>query len=539
MKKGSLSLSDWCKNENKQQLLKLYDCERNPLSPSEVVFSSSYKYDFRCPVCDNSWKQKLNKFTRLRVGTYNFIKKRSEITYCPYCKGERISSHYNLKTEIPEVSKWWDYERNSRKPEEYSPSTHEKVYLKCPECHYAFPKPIRITDRHGDFRCPQCGDGKQQEVTPNNCLEKKFPQIAKELDDGRNGGITGKDILPSDNRAFWFLCPEGHHYKCKLSNRVYNNRGCSICARRGKTSFIEQAVRYYLQKCDPGLKSCHVDQYTGREVDIFLPSCKTVIEFNGSYFHSVVNGGKRIKADLKKAYELALYYRVYVILEEGAQLPVQKHPLINIISAPVFSLENKICYIYNDLIYTMLKDLFPMRDLYPNIDIMRDQLSILQQYVVTKVEDSFEKHHPLLAADWHPTENGNLTPSMFHPNTQYKFNWICRNCGKTYKMSMSNRIKVNPDTCPYCANRSRKYQSSLLCENYPRLEDYWCSSLNPIPFSQVRVGSEKEGVFKLPHSGIVSVKICNFTNWLHSHPGHKPEEYLEKQWNKFRSRYSV
>ena len=84
-----------------------------------------------------------------------------EVTFCPYCKGERPSHLYNLLTELPKIPNWWDYKRNSHMPEEYLPSTHKKVYLKCPDCHYAFPEPVRITYRRGIFRCPAA-------VTENN-----------------------------------------------------------------------------------------------------------------------------------------------------------------------------------------------------------------------------------------------------------------------------------------------------------------------------------------------------------------------------------
>lgn len=87
MKKGALSLLEWCKREQKPQLLSLYDCEKNSLSPSEIAFSSPKKYQFRCPVCGISWEQKPNKLNQFRAGSYNVIKKQPEVTFCPYCKG--------------------------------------------------------------------------------------------------------------------------------------------------------------------------------------------------------------------------------------------------------------------------------------------------------------------------------------------------------------------------------------------------------------------------------------------------------------------
>lgn len=532
MKKGAISLSEWCQREQKPQLLALYDRERNPLPPSEIPHSSAKEnYQFRCPVCGISWEQTTNKFVCLEAGNYNYIKKRKEITFCPYFRGERISSQYNMATEFPDVLEWWDYKRNPCRPEECSPSTHLKYYLECPDCHYALPQPACIKDRGGIFRCPRCGDGKQQEVTSFNCLEACYPEIAKELDDGRNGGITGKNILPSYNKKLWFVCSNGHHYKARLSNRTYLGRGCPKCNRQFKTSFVEQAICFYLRKCEADLQNGQADPHTGREIDIFLPSCKTALEFNSLYCHTTLPNGQRIKADLEKVYQLAQYYRVYVLLEEGAVLPVQNHPLIHTISVPVFSFSQEKCRKYDDIIYNLMQLLFPTRDSYPNINIMRDHLLILQQYINTTIKGSFEECYPLLAADWHPVKNGALTPSMFRPNVTYKFNWICRRCKKTYRMSMANRLKVNPDTCPFCCHKSR-YASPLLCETYPFLKAFWNASLNPTPFSDVSVASEAYGIFELVDGRLVPVKICNLSSWLSSHSSYQVEEYLERQLEK-------
>ena len=140
MKKVAISLSEWCQQKGKPQLLILYDCEQNSFPPSEIHFpSAKKKYRFRCPECNNQWEQTTNQFTRLKAGSYNIIKKRPELTFCPYCRGERLSLQYNLATEFPEILGRWDYDRNTESPRKYLPSTHRKFYLKCPNCKYPLP----------------------------------------------------------------------------------------------------------------------------------------------------------------------------------------------------------------------------------------------------------------------------------------------------------------------------------------------------------------------------------------------------------------
>ena len=532
MKKGSCSLEEWCKKMNKKELLSLYDQQANSCPPSEVPFSSGKNYKFRCPVCGMSWTQKPNKVNRIKAHNYNVIKQRKEITYCPYCSGKRPSPYYNLSTAIPEAKDWWDSERNSTTMDSVLPSSHQTFFLRCPKCDYQLPKSVRIEDRGRVFLCPICGGGKNTVVTDMNCLSNTYPQIANELDNARNNGITGKMILPSFNKKLWFICPNGHRYQAKVSNRTYLNRGCPTCDRRNKTSFPEQAFRFYIQKCTSDIQSDQIDSYTKQSIDILLPTQKTAIEFNSSYYHTDINKGQRISSDLNKIYTLTQYYRVYIIVEEGTEYSLCSHPLIQIISVPIFSLTEEVCRRYDNVILELLKSIFPNLDSYPNINIMRDQLSILQQYIRVPIKNSFEAKYPLLARDWHPTLNGHLTPSMFPPTAQYKFYWVCRKCGNPYQMNMSNRTKVNPDTCRFCHHKSR-YKSPLLSKTYPFLKSFWCEPLNNKPFSQISVASGKFGVFELFDGRIVPVQICKLSEWLYKHPDRTAEEYLNRCWKKF------
>ena len=58
--------------------------------------------------------------------------------------------------------------------------------------------------------------------------------------------------------------------------------------------------------------------------------------------------------------------------------------------------------------------------------------------------------NPALAAEWHPTQNGNFTPQNFLPNSNKKVWWICAK-GHTWENTISSRNSGHQ--CPYCANQ--------------------------------------------------------------------------------------
>lgn len=524
----------WCKANGKEKLLALYD--KNNSTPAEkAAFSSATMRKWHCPVCGMSWTASTNKMNRRLLSHYNVIKKRPEETYCPYCAGARVSPYYSLLTERPWIREFWDEERNDQPVEvleNEKPNTHKKFFFRCKKCGYSFPKPIAPRDIDEALHCPECGDGKSREVTDRNCLAALFPQIAKELADDLNEDITGWNIRPSyQERPLWFRCPDHNHlYQAWVYNRTGRGDGCPLCSRRKKTSFMEQAIFYYIKKCARDVRNNQTDR--GSSIDIILHDKQIKVEYNSLYYHKQVRYGQEgIERSLNKYRELSRYARVFVVTEweeEAKMLAGENSPLICPILVPVYIYSKKIFSLYNQKILELLQLIFPDKENYPSIDIQRDELEILAQYVNSAIENSFQKKYPQLAKDWDWNRNGTLAPNMFAPNTAYKFHWICRTCGRSYQMSMLNRQKVNPDTCPYCCRKSH-FPSPLLAKCYPELKLFWNQNLNQLSFDDVAVASEQIGIFNLLDGELIPVRICNLSNWLWKHPDRRPEEYLKIQ----------
>ena len=57
---------------------------------------------------------------------------------CPYCCGQLPSDDYNLLFYYPELCDEWDYIKNKKNPEEYTPKSGQKVWWKCKKCNKTF-----------------------------------------------------------------------------------------------------------------------------------------------------------------------------------------------------------------------------------------------------------------------------------------------------------------------------------------------------------------------------------------------------------------
>ena len=69
------------------------------------------------------------------------------------------------------------------------------------------------------------------------------------------------------------------------------------------------------------------------------------------------------------------------------------------------------------------------------------------------------KTHPELAAQWHPTKNGNVTPNDVWANYSKHFSWRCEK-GHEWEQRIRSRT-VEGYGCPYCSKLKTATEDSL------------------------------------------------------------------------------
>lgn len=62
--------------------------------------------------------------------------------------------------------------------------------------------------------------------------------------------------------------------------------------------------------------------------------------------------------------------------------------------------------------------------------------------------------NPKLAAEWHPTKNGDLSPDQVTAGSGKKVWWVCSKCGNEWKAVISNRSQGS--NCPLCSHPHEK-----------------------------------------------------------------------------------
>ena len=187
------------------------------LTPYNVTINSNKKVWWQCEE-GHEWR--------------STITNRSYGNNCPYCIGNRkfgrkASKEYNLLIDNPELCKEWDYEKNNKRPEKYTPNSGKKVWWICKECGYEWFMSIDSRNSKRKTGCPKCNKSKGEKkiadyLNLNNIYY--IPQF--KLSDCKNERILPFDFaIFKNNTLFMLIEYDGIlHFVDKFNNpEEFNN----------------------------------------------------------------------------------------------------------------------------------------------------------------------------------------------------------------------------------------------------------------------------------------------------------------------------
>lgn len=192
------------------EIAKEWHSEKNfPLTPEKVSIQSNRAVWWLCEK-KHEWQAK--------------ICHRVDGEGCPYCNGQKaIQGETDLRTVAPEIAAQWHPTKNeNKKPDEYMPYSHARVWWKCELGHEW---QARIIDRM-KCGCPICGG--RQVLSGFNDLKTLAPELAAEWCYDKNGETLPEQVAFHSTKSYFWVCDKGHIWKAKPNNRA-NGTGCPYC----------------------------------------------------------------------------------------------------------------------------------------------------------------------------------------------------------------------------------------------------------------------------------------------------------------------
>ena len=422
--------------------------ENNDVDINNVVPGSAKKVSWKCSSCGHVWIAAVRSRTQRNSG-------------CPVCAKKRaVQKRHELFLEQngslcdPKLLESWDYEKNDPlRPEQVTAYSNESVWWKCKTCGHSWK--AKISNRSHGRGCPACSN--RTLIKGVNDLATCNPALAAEWDYEKNGDVTPSDVFSKSGKSYFWICPNGHSYPATVLHRA-EGTNCPLCNSGRQTSFAEQAVFYYVKKIFPDAENRYKDIFdNGMELDIFIPSTRLAIEYDGVFWHKAEKEERdKLKYDICRKNNIHLIR----IRESNASCSGLADEVIHIDDLDKSkNLEIMIRYLLDRIdpqsnMWMRKKAVFHSN---VSVDINRDNHEI-RRYM-TVIKDSLEDRYPELAAQWHPDKNGTLKPNVFKCGSDYKAWWLCPVCGNEWQTSIGHR--VSGTGCPVCYREKNKINHPL------------------------------------------------------------------------------
>ena len=406
---------------------------------NKTVRGSNKQVWWKCSICGNEWLAQISQRTIRGTG-------------CPQCARQK-RAYNRSKTilenkgglNIPLLLKEWDYAANGDLlPNQVTSGSGKIVGWVCSECGYKWK--AKILDRAKTGRgCPCCANAVV--VAGVNDLATTHPELAKEWDCEKNISLTPQSVTHGTGKKVYWLCPKGHSYQATVLHRT-SGTNCPICNSGRQTSFAEQAFLFYIKKLHPDAISRYTDIFdNGMELDIYIPTYKIAIEYDGVFWHKNNRKREELKYQIcrKNSIKLVRIKESNDICPEGIADRIYHAD----------NLDNK--RILNGLIINVLQDLemwiMSCRIRPVDVNVFRDEFEI-RKYMTELKSGSLKELRPDLANEWCFEKNGDLLPTMFTLGSYQKVWWKCSSCGNIWRTSIGHRVKGTG--CNVCYRKNNR-----------------------------------------------------------------------------------
>lgn len=426
------------------------------LKPSEIISKSHRKVWWLC-TNGHEFEQAVDLRTIRKYG-------------CPYCSNQKVLVGFNdLNTTHPHIAKEWHPTKNGDKsPFDVIAGSHQKVWWICTEGHSYEQSVNKRTSR--EQSCPYCSGHKAWKGL--NDFQTRFPKIAKEWHPTKNGDLKAMDVTYGSGKRVWWICPIGHEYQAVVRDRGVGGTNCPVCDARRGTSLGEQAIFYYIKKIYPDARNRFNEIFdTSMEFDVYIPSLKIAIEYDGCHWHRTENEHSREikKYAICKEHNIILYRVKESNDNEWNDVADKIFYVSKVRRSNFFELEHTIIDIVRCIDVSLEID----------IDIDRDKNEI-QKYLY-QIENSLQEKRPDVAEKWDFEKNKNLSPDMFTVSSNEIVWWKCNVCGHKWKNSINSMTRTGRYGCAKCANKQRGRsfikgvveRKGSLAEKFPSLAKEW------------------------------------------------------------------
>ena len=379
---------------------------------------------------------------------------------CPYCSGQRASEENNLAVTEPDIAVQWHPTRNGGlSPREVTATSGRRFWWRCEHGHeWRSPVCVRKTSRG----CPMCVR-RRPSVEHNLALLE--PAIAAQWHPTLNGTRRPEQVAPRSHTRAWWRCVRGHVWQAAVVARTKTGSGCPVCARDAKSR-----ARDPLTVTHPDLAAQWHPELNGdaSPEEITYGSTRKAWWLCSAGHSWAAQVGNRSRGAGCPYCAGKLPTATNNLAVHNPALAAQWHPSLNrgVRPADVTPFAGRKSWW-----------LCPAGHEWASKVADRNRAGHGCPYCAGHLAtptNNLAVRNPALAARWHPTRNGTVTPADVTVMSSRRVHWLCSE-GHAWQAVISNRgVGVG---CPYCAGKLPTAANNLAVQN-PALAGQWHPTRN-------------------------------------------------------------
>ena len=354
-------------------------------------------------------------------------------SFFDYC---RLYQKQNLLDE-------WDAERNlPLTPQTVTYGSHKSAWWRCENGHEW---KAAIYTRIAGARCPYC-TGRKVMVGFND-LATQSPELARQWDYRKNAPLVPADISAGSHRSVWWRCEKGHSWRASIHSRS-SGCGCPICA--GRQILVGEND---LATVDPELAqewdTARNGKLTPQDV---LPGTKKKVWWvcgHGHHWQAAISARTHSRNGCP--------YCTGKLVLPGFNDLASQNPVL----AAQWDTERNGTLTPQQVTLTSNRKAWWICEKghsFQAVIASRAKGTGCPYCTNRKVLAGFNDLatvEPRIAAEWHPTLNGALTPEMVTVGSTKKVWWECP-LGHVWKAAIYPRTGAKKCGCPVCAGKTGK-----------------------------------------------------------------------------------
>ncbi len=361
------------------------------------------------------------------------------------------------------VAQWHPTKNGGRTPDQFTPRSNQRVWWICPagpdhewRAHiYHRTKPVRPT------ACPCCRGSK---VSVTNSLATRFPEVAAEWHPTKNGDLTPDRVTSGTKRHVWWKCMKGpdHEWRVTINSRTNpaTRSGCPYCSGHKvsvtnslATRNPEAATRWHPTK-NGELTPDRVVAGSRRRV---WWKCSEGPDHEWQAALFIITQRQTSGCPFCHGWRLSV---TNSLATRNPEVAAGWHPTKNGELTPdrvVAGSRRRVWWKCPEGLDHEWETPINAR----TSPSMLGGCPCCSGYKVS-VTNSLVTRFPEVAAEWHPTKNGDFTPDRVTTGTQRKVWWKCPNePDHEWEATINNRT-ANESKCPFCTLTPRSRQEILL-----------------------------------------------------------------------------